>query len=50
MKTPKHDKVIVISDKIAFHCTFSEESDEETGKGPLALNREVIYGSPKALT
>lgn len=44
MKIPKHKNVFIISEKIAIHCTFSHDSDEETGDWPIPMGREVIYG------
>ena len=37
MKIPDHEHV---------HCSFSHDSDEETGERPKLPNREVRYGAP----
>ena len=42
---PDHDNVFIVNDKIAIHCTFTEESDEETGDWPIPRGREVTYAS-----
>ena len=46
IKIPKHEHVFVLGKKITVHCTFSHESDEETGEWLNAMTREVRYGAP----
>ena len=46
MKIPKHNFEFSINPKITVHCTFSSDSDEETGEFPIPLKKEVRYGAP----
>ena len=46
MKIPKHEHVFLFNEKITVHCSFSHDSDEETGERPKPSNREVRYGAP----
>ena len=46
MKIPDHKHVFLFNEKITVHCSFSHDSDEETGERPKPSNREVRYGTP----
>ena len=46
MKSPDHEHVFLFNEKITVHCSFSHDSDEETGERPKLSNREVRYGAP----
>ena len=46
MKIPNHEYVFLFNEKITVHCSFSLDSDEETGERPKPSNREVRYGAP----
>ena len=46
MKIPKHNFEFSINPKITVHCTFSSDSDEETGDWPIPMKKEVRYGAP----
>jgi hypothetical protein len=46
MKIPDHEHVFLFNEKITVHCSFSHDSDEETGERPKPSNREVRYGAP----
>ena len=41
MKIPDHEHVFLFNEKITIHCSFSYDSDEETGERPKLSNREV---------
>lgn len=45
MKGSDHECVFEVTPKIQVRCSFSYESDEETGDWPIPRKREVIYGS-----
>ena len=45
LKIPNHNYEFRINAKITVHCTFSSDSDEETGEFPIPL-KEVRYGAP----
>jgi len=46
MKIPDHEHVFLFNEKITVHCSFSHDSDEETGERPKLSNMEVRYGAP----
>ena len=46
MKIHNHNYEFRINAKITVHCTFSSDSDEETGEFPIPLKKEVRYGAP----
>jgi len=46
LKIPTHNYEFRINAKITVHCTFSSDSDEETGEFPIPLKKEVRYGAP----
>jgi len=46
LKIPNHNYEFRINAKITVHCTFSSDSDEETGEFPIPLKKEVRYGAP----
>ena len=46
MKIRNHNYEFRINAKITVHCTFSSDSDEETGEFPIPLKKEVRYGAP----
>ena len=46
LKIPTHNYEFRINAKVTVHCTFSTDSDEETGEFPIPLKKEVSYGAP----
>ena len=46
LKIPIHNYEFRINAKITVHCTFSSDSDEETGEFPIPLKKYVRYGAP----
>ena len=46
LKIPTHNYEFRSNAKITVHCTFSSDSDEETGEFPIPLKKEVRYGAP----
>ena len=46
LKIPNHNYEFRINAKVTVHCTFSSDSDEETGEFPIPLKKEVRYGAP----
>jgi len=41
MKIPDHEHVFLFNEKITVHCSFSHDSDEETGERPKLSNMEI---------
>ena len=46
LKIPTHNYEFRINAKITVHCTFSSDSDEETGEWPIPLKKLVRYDTP----
>ena len=46
LKIPTHNYEFRINAKITVHCTFSSDSDAETGEFLIPLKKEVRYGAP----
>ena len=46
MKISEHDHVFVLNKKMTVHCTFSTNSDEESGERSKPMKKGVRYGAP----
>ena len=46
LKIPTHNYEFRINAKITVHCTFSSDSNEETGEFSIPLKKEMRYGAP----